>query len=64
MEVCKKLDTSKMITNYYMETNKSSKKNTLEYLYKMKKGISTVKGGLNVLYAMNYPDEIIKNTMV
>jgi len=46
-----------------METNKSTNTNMLEYLYKMKKGISTVKGGLNVLYAMNYPDEIIKNTM-
>jgi len=52
-----------MITNCYMETTKSNSSNTLEYLYKMKKGISTVKGGLNVLYAMNYPDEIIKSTL-
>lgn len=63
MEVCKKLDNIKMITNYYMETTKSTDTNILEYLYKMKKGISSVKGGINVLYAMNYPDEIIKNTL-
>ena len=63
IEVCKKLDTSKMITNCYMETNKSKSSKKIEYLYKMKKGISTVKGGINVLYEMNYPDEIIKSTL-
>lgn len=63
IEVCKKLDNNKMITNCYMETNKSKTDKKLEYLYKMKKGISTVKGGINVLYEMNYPDEIIKNTL-
>ena len=26
-------------------------------------GISKIKGGLNVLYDMNYPKEIIKNTI-
>jgi hypothetical protein len=30
----------------------------------MKTGISHVKGGINVLYEMNYPDEIIKNTII
>jgi len=29
----------------------------------MRKGISSVKGGLNILYDMNYPSEIIKNTL-
>jgi len=61
IDVCKKLDKHKMIENRYMETNKNGHK--LEYLYEMKKGISNVKGGINVLYEMNYPSEIIENTI-
>jgi len=61
IDVCKNLDKHKMIENRYMETNKNGHK--LEYLYEMKKGISKVKGGINVLYEMNYPSEIIENTL-
>jgi hypothetical protein len=61
IDVCKNLDKHKMIDNCYMETNK--KDNKLEYLYQLKKGISIVKGGINVLYEMNYPSEIINNTI-
>jgi DNA mismatch repair ATPase MutS len=62
IDVCKKLDKHKMIENHYMETNKKEKK--LEYLYELKKGISKIKGGINVLYEMNYPSEIIENTII
>jgi ABC-type multidrug transport system fused ATPase/permease subunit len=62
IDVCKNLDKHKMIENHYMETNK--KENKLEYLYELKKGISKVKGGINVLYEMNYPSEIIENTII
>ena len=62
IDVCKKLDNDKLIKNCHMVTNKVN--NKLEYLYKMKTGISHVKGGINVLYEMNYPDEIIKNTII
>jgi len=61
IDVCKNLDKHKMIENCYMETNKNG--HTLEYLYQLKKGISHVKGGINVLYEMNYPSEIIENTI-
>jgi len=61
IDVCKKLDKHKMIENHYMGANKNGHK--LEYLYEMKKGISKVKGGINVLYEMNYPSEIIENTI-
>jgi hypothetical protein len=61
IDVCKNLDKHKMIENHYMETNKNGHK--LEYLYELKKGVSTVKGGINVLYEMNYPSEIIENTI-
>lgn len=62
IDVCKSLDKNKMIENHYMETKK--KNNKLEYLYELKKGISKVKGGINVLYEMNYPSEIIENTII
>jgi len=61
IDVCKKLDTNKNIANHYMETVKND--NKLEYLYQLKKGISKVKGGINILYEMNYPSEIIENTI-
>jgi len=61
IDVCNKLDNHKSIQNHYMETNKNG--NKLEYLYQLKNGISKVKGGINVLYEMNYPSEIIENTI-
>ena len=61
IDVCNKLDNHKSIQNHYMETNKNE--NKLEYLYQLKNGISKVKGGINVLYEMNYPSEIIENTI-
>ena len=33
--------------------------NKIQYTYKMKSGVSNVKGGINVLIDMNYPREII-----
>jgi DNA mismatch repair ATPase MutS len=34
----------------------------VEYLYKFKKGISTIKGGIKVLYDLEYPESIIERT--
>jgi DNA mismatch repair ATPase MutS len=34
---------------------------TLKYKYYLKEGISEVKGGIKVLYDMEYPTEIINN---
>jgi len=61
IKVCKKLKRNKLIENHFMDTFK--KGNKLEYLYELRKGISNVKGGINVLYDMNYPIEIIENTV-
>ena len=38
-------------------------KNLFEYSFKLKKGISTVKGGLKVLKDMDYPDEITNSVV-
>jgi len=61
IKVCKSLNTNKNITNYHMEAEKIN--NTIKYLYTLKPGISEVKGGINVLSEMNYPKEIIENTI-
>jgi hypothetical protein len=61
INVCKKLKDNKNITNFHMDTKKIN--DNLKYLYTLKKGISEVKGGLNILSEMNYPKEILDKTM-
>jgi DNA mismatch repair ATPase MutS len=61
IDLCKKLDTNDSIENYHMSTNKSG--NDFNYSYLLKKGISNIKGGVKVLCDMNYPKEIIDNTI-
>lgn len=61
VKVCKKLNKNKNILNCHMETNK--KNNKIHYLYHLIDGISEIKGGINVLCDMNYPKEIIDNTI-
>jgi DNA mismatch repair ATPase MutS len=61
IKICKKLQKTKMITNYKMSTEKSN--NSLIYKYILEEGISNIKGGINVLQQMNYPIEIINNTI-
>jgi hypothetical protein len=60
VKVCKKLDKTKGIENCKMVTQKEN--NKLKYTYKLDVGISEVKGGVNVLTEMDYPEEIINNT--
>lgn len=61
IKVCEKLENNKNIINYHMDVIKQN--NKIKYNYLLKNGISVVKGGLNVLYDMNYPKEIIENTI-
>jgi len=61
ISVCEKLENNKNIINYHMDVTKQNNKITYNYL--LKEGISKIKGGLNVLYDMNYPKEIIENTI-
>ena len=60
-KVCKILNKNNYITNSHMEATKTNDK--ISYSYKLDKGISEVKGGINVLCDMNYPKEIIDNTI-
>lgn len=61
IKVCKKLQKNKNIENYHMDARKNN--NKIEYKYLLLEGISLVKGGINVLSDMNYPKEIIDNTI-
>jgi hypothetical protein len=61
VKVCAKLDKNKYIENYKMITDSKNKK--LVYTYKMEKGISHVKGVINILEEMNYPKAIIDDTV-
>jgi DNA mismatch repair ATPase MutS len=68
IKVCKRLDTNENIENYHMitktlndETNSKLRKRVLP-TFLMKSGISSVKGGVSVLYDMDYPEEIMNNT--
>jgi len=62
VKVCKNLNTNKNITNCNMVTEKIN--NMLKYTYKLDIGISEVKGGINILTDMNYPKEIIDDTII
>lgn len=55
-KLCKQLDKNKS-KNYHMDIRKDL--NDFHVTYKIKKGISKVKGGIKVLKDLEYPDEII-----
>jgi len=59
LSICKKYKTSEKIQNYKMDV-KVLENGHFDYTYKMKKGISTIKGALRVLKDMGYPEEIIR----
>lgn len=61
LELCKRLDKQPGINNYHMEVEERDQ--DLKYTYKLKKHISTIKGGVKVLRDLNYPPEIIKQTI-
>jgi hypothetical protein len=58
VSICKKYKNSQHTQNYKMEVVVDNNGN-FEYTYKLKKGISKLKGGLRVLKDMDYPSEII-----
>ena len=59
INICKYLDNEPNIENYNMEMVTHA--DDIKYTYKIKKGISEIKGGLSVLKKLNYPLEIIEN---
>jgi len=60
LDLCKRLDKTTNIQNCHMKIN--LRENNFEYTYKMQKGISSIKGGVQVLKDLDYPQEIIDGT--
>ena len=58
VKICKHFKTSDIVRNYKMAVDVMPDGN-FDYKYKMKKGISKLKGGIRVLKDMNYPVEIL-----
>lgn len=59
INICNYLDKEENIENYNMEIFNNN--NVIKYTYKIKKGISDIKGGLSVLKYLNYPNNIVKD---
>ena len=60
IRLCNLLDNDKGINNCSMKTIIVNDVPT--YYYKIKDGISKVKGGITVLKEIDYPEEILKNS--
>jgi DNA mismatch repair protein MutS len=58
ISICKKFKNSKTIQNHKMEVT-VLENGEFVYTYKLKRGISKIKGGVRVLKDMDYPKEII-----
>lgn len=58
LRICKQFKTSDSIQNYKMDV-RIAEDGTFKYTYKIKKGISHIKGGIRVLKDMDYPKEIL-----
>jgi hypothetical protein len=58
VKICKHFKTSDIVRNYKMAVDVMPDGN-FDYKYKMKPGISKLKGGIRVLKDMNYPAEIL-----
>jgi len=62
VKVCKKLKDIDSIQNCKMNAEQIDSK--IYYKYKITNGISEIKGGINILTDMNYPKEILDNTIL
>jgi DNA mismatch repair ATPase MutS len=62
IEVCKNLESNLAVENFYMLTQHKEQTIDFTYTYKLKKGISELRGGLKILSDMNYPKEIMEKT--
>mgnify|MGYP003388170083 CR=1 FL=1 len=60
LDICKKLDHLPDFKNNFMNVKETDSNFT--YTYKLKSGISTIKGGVKVLQDLKYPPEIISET--
>jgi hypothetical protein len=60
VSVCRKFRKSGVVQNYKMCV-KVNEAGRMVYSYKLKKGISKIRGGMEILKQMNYPEEILRD---
>ena len=60
VSVCKKFRKSSNVGNYQMAVS-VDKNGKITYLYTIKKGISKIQGGVEILKMMDYPEEILQD---
>lgn len=58
--LCRRLDAHPGISNHHMHTK--AKDGDMQYTYKLKRGVSTIKGGVKVLRDLGYPSSIVERT--
>ena len=56
LDLCKKIES--IVINSHMNVEKQDEY-TFKYTYKISQGVSSVRGGLKVLYDLNYPERIL-----
>ena len=61
MNICHQLNSDDSNRNLHM--NVCQNENKFEYTYKLKSGISEIKGGVQVLQHLQYPKTIIDETI-
>ena len=62
INLCESIERSKLCYNYKMDIDIKDNKEFI-YTYRLSSGISTIKGGVKVLRDLQYPQEIIENTI-
>ena len=60
VKICKLFKDNKNVKNYKMNTRENN--DNLEYTYKIKEGISEIKGGIYVLKDLHFPEKLIEKT--
>ena len=63
IQLCNLINNSNFYSNYHMNCKYNLDNTTLTYKYTISKNISDIKGGVQVLTQLNYPETIIKNTL-
>jgi hypothetical protein len=65
LKACKKLGKNEKIKNCHMsvQVEKGKDDSGIQYTYQLEKGISAVRGGIQILKEMNYPQKILDDTI-
>jgi hypothetical protein len=63
IQLCKLINNNKFYSNYHMNCKYNLDNTSLTYKYTISKNISDIKGGVQVLIQLDYPQQIVQNTL-